>query len=296
MTYVVTPRDLSDRARRRARRTRRATGFALRYLALLPILVFALFPFYWMVRTAVASRTDAFSLDPSILPTSFTLSSFVRVTTNPINPFVTQLINTVIVSLSATLLAMIVGLSGSYALARLRFRGREGLGASVILVQFFPGVLLAIPLYIVLSHLGLSNSIAGLAIAYTTLTLPFTVWILRGYMQSLPVEIEDAARVDGCSYVGLLIRIVVPTIAPALAVVATLAFVNSWNEYLLALILINDADKQVIGVALTTFVTEYGSDYPGLFAMATLVSVPVVLVFLIFQKALIGGLAAGAVK
>lgn len=282
--------------RRRSRAARRGTLVGLRYLALLPILIFSILPFFWMLRTAFTPPADTFSTSPTLVPHAVTVQNFVRVLTSATNPFPRQFLNTVVVSLLATVFAIILGLSGAYALGRMSFRGRGTLGVSVILVQFFPHVLLAIPLFVVLSKLGLTDSLAGLVIAYTMLTLPFTIWVLRGYLQSLPVEIEDAARVDGCSYVGVLIRIVIPTIAPALAVVATLAFVNSWNEYLLALVLVNNPRNQVLGIGLTSYVTQYSSDYPGLFAMATIATVPVVLVFLIFQRALVGGLSAGAVK
>lgn len=275
---------------------RRVTLRVLRYVALLPIVLFAVIPFYWMLVSAITPASDTFSIKPSLWPKAFTLDNFVSVLTSTTNPFVQQFLNTVIVSLAATVLAMILGLSGAYALARLPFKGRSALGTGVILLQFFPGVLLVIPLFVVLSRLGLTNSLVGLAIAYTTLTLPFTIWILRGYLQSLPVEIEQAARVDGCSSIGVVVRVVIPTMAPALAVVATLAFVSAWNEYLLALVLVNNPNMQVLGVGLTSFASQYTTDFPGLFAMATLTTLPVVLVFLIFQKALVGGLSAGAVK
>jgi len=293
---AMTDSSMAATQRRRSRGRRRGVTYGLRYLALLPIVLFGILPFYWMLRTAFTPRGEAFSTSPSLLPHSLTVDNFVRVLTSTTNPFVQQFVNTVVVSLIATLLALIIGLTGAYALARLPFRGRGSIGTGLILMQFFPPVLLAIPLFVVLSRLGLSNSLGGLSIAYTTLTLPFTIWILRGYLQSLPVEIEDAARVDGCSYLGVLMRVVLPTIAPALAVVATLAFVNSWNEYLLALVLVNDPGKQVLGIGLTSYVSQFGTDYPGLFAMAAMTTIPVVLVFLIFQRALVGGLSAGAVK
>ncbi len=294
---TATPAPVALTRRYRSKWThRRVMLRVLRYLALLPIVLFAVIPFYWMLVTATTPAAETFSLSPSFWPKAFTLDNFVSVLTSTANPFGQQFLNTVIVSLSATLLAMIFGLSGAYALARLPFKGRGPLGTSVILLQFFPGVLLVIPLFVVLSRLGLTNSLLGLSIAYTTLTLPFMIWILRGYLQSLPVEIEEAARIDGCSYIGVVLRVVIPTIAPALAVVATLAFVSAWNEYLLALVLVNDPNMQVLGVGLTSFASEYTTDFPGLFSMATFTTLPVVLVFLVFQKGLVGGLSAGAVK
>jgi N,N'-diacetylchitobiose transport system permease protein len=281
---------------RKRRNGRRAVGYTLRYLALLPIIVFSIGPFFWMLRTAFTPASETFSLTPSFLPQHITFDNFVRVVTSATNPFVQQFGNTFIVAISATFLALVIGLTGAYALARLSFRGRGPLAMGMILVQFFPPVLLVIPLFVVLSHIGLSNSLVGLIIAFTTLTLPFTIWILRGYLLSLPVEIEDAARVDGCSYLGVLFRVVLPAVAPALAVVATLSFINSWNEYLLALVLVNDPDKQVLGIGLTSFASQFATDFPGLFAMAVITTLPVLIVFLVFQRAIVGGLSTGAVK
>ena len=132
--------------------------------------------------------------------------------------------------------------------------------------------------------------------AYSTVTLPFVVWLLRGYFLSIPHELEDAARIDGCSYLGVLFRIVFPIAAPGIAASATLAFVHAWNEFQFAYVLINDTEKRVLAVGLSSYVEQFTTDYSGLFAMATLTTLPVVIVFMVFQRYLVGGLAAGAVK
>lgn len=291
----MTTADLTRHARSR-HPYRRILLRSLRWIALLILLAFALLPFLWMLRTALSPADSAYQTHPTILPTNLTFDNFLRAVTTPTNNFVPQFINTIIVSVGATAVSLISGVSGAYALSRLKFRGRKALNVTVLLVQLFPPVLLTIPLFLVMSSLKLTNSLGGLIIAYTALSLPFAVWVLRGYLQSLPHEIEDAARVDGCTTFGVLARIVLPTMRPALVAVGTLAFVNSWNEYLLALVLITDPETQILGVGLTTYVSQFSTDLPGLFAMATLTSLPVVVLFLIMQRHLVSGLSAGAVK
>jgi ABC-type glycerol-3-phosphate transport system permease component len=266
------------------------------YVVLAFFLCIALFPFLWMLRTAFTPAADAFSLRPQLLPQTVTMENFTRVVSSPNIPFLTQFRNSVIVSFGTTVVVLLAGTWGAYALARLNFRGKRSFGLSLLLVQFFPGVLLIIPLFVVLTNLRLADSLLGLIVAYSTVTLPFVVWLLRGYFLSIPHELEDAARIDGCSYVGVLFRIVFPIAAPGIAASATLAFVHAWNEFLFAYVLINDTEKRVLAVGLSSYVEQFTTDYSGLFAMATLTTLPVVIVFMVFQRYLVGGLAAGAVK
>ncbi len=268
----------------------------LSYFIILLFAVIALFPFYWMIRTALAPAKDSFSLRPQILPSSITLENIEQVITSPNVPFLKYFQNSVVISILTTLLVIIVGSWGAYALARLNFKGRRVFGASLLLIQMFPGILLIIPLYVIMTRLGLTNSPWGLAIAYTTINLPFVVWLLRGYFMSIPAELEDAARIDGCTHFGALMRIVLPLAAPGLAAVATLAFVNSWNEFLIAYVLINDDSQKVLSIGMASYIDQFTTDYSGLFAMATLTTLPVVIVFMLFQRYLVGGLTAGSVK
>lgn len=266
------------------------------YLVLGFFLVIGLFPFLWMMRTALTSQSEAFSLRPTIFGGNWTFDNIERVISSPAIPFLTQFRNSLIVSTGTTALVVVAGTWGAYALARFRFRGRQAFGLSLLLIQLFPGILLIIPLFVVLANLRLTDNLFGLVLSYSTLQLPFAVWLLRGYFVSLPQEVEDAARVDGSGYLGVLFRIVLPTAAPGIAAAATLAFVNSWNEFLFAYVLINDAGKRVLAVGLSAYIDQFSIDYSGLFAMATLTTLPVVLVFMLFQRYLVGGLAAGAVK
>ncbi|MFN8523895.1 MAG: carbohydrate ABC transporter permease [Chloroflexota bacterium] len=274
----------------------RAIWTTLGTLVLVLAVVVALFPFFWVLRTAVTPPREAFALRPALLPTTITLENLVNVLTNPNIPFLKYFLNSILVSFGTTLLVLVAGAWGAYALARLDFRGKRPFGISLVLIQLFPAVLLVIPIFVVFSWVGLVNNLWGLIIAYTTFNLPFVTWLLRGYFLSIPAELEDAARVDGCTYFGVLFRIVLPMAAPGLAAVATLAFVNSWNEFFFAYVLINDDSKRVLAIGLAAYIDQFRTDYSGLFAMATLTTLPVVLVFMVFQRYLVGGLTAGAVK
>jgi len=265
------------------------------YLLVGLFVIVALFPFYWMLRTAFTPRAAAFSLHPTLWPDALTLDSFVRAVTSPTLPFLLYFRNSLIVSLSTSLLVVLAGSGGAYALARMDFRGKNLFGVSLLIVQMFPPVVLVIPLFVVIAKLRLVDTHFGLVLTLVTFNLPFVTWLLRGYFLSLPREIEDAARIDGCGRFGVLFRIALPLSAPGVAAAATLAMVNSWNDFLFAFVLINDDTKRV----LATGVAAYGqsnNDYPTLFAMATLTTVPIVLLFMLFQRSLVGGLAAGSVK
>ena len=177
----------------------------------------------------------------------------------------------------------------------MHFRGKNIFGISLLIVQMFPPVVLVIPLFVVIAKLGLVDTHFGLVLALVTFNLPFVTWLLRGYFLGLPKEIEDAARIDGCGRFGVLFRIALPLSAPGVAAAATLAMVNSWNDFLFAFVLINDDTKRVLATGVAAY-AQSNNDYTTLFAMATLTTVPIVLLFMLFQRYLVGGLAAGSVK
>ena len=266
------------------------------WLAVGLMVVAAVFPFLWMLRTAVTPAADAFSLTPSLVPTRLTAAHLIRVVTAPNVPFVRYFLNSCLVAFSTTALVVVLGSWGAYALARLDFRGKRTFGFALLLIQMFPGVLMIIPLFVVFSRLGLVDNFLGLVVAYTTGSLPFVVWLLRGYFLSIPRELEDAARIDGATYLGTLFRIVIPLAAPGLAAVATLAFVHAWNEFFFAYVLISDEQKKVLSIGLASYVEQFTTDYGGLFAMASLTTLPVVALFMVFQRYLVGGLTTGSVK
>lgn len=283
------------RARSAGRRTRQALLDGGTYLVVGMLAVIALFPFYWMLRTAFTPRGDAFSLHPSVWPRTVTWDNFLRVVSSPTVPFGVYFQNSVIVSFATTALVIIAGSWGAYALARMEFRGKDAFGVALLIIQMFPPVVLIIPLFVVMAALRLVDTYFGLVLALTTLNLPFVTWLLRGYFLSLPKELEDAARIDGCGRFGVLFRVALPLAAPGVAAVATLAMVNSWNEFLFAFVLINNDARKVLATGLAAY-GQSNNDYTALFAMAALTTVPIVALFMLFQRYLVGGLAAGSVK
>lgn len=280
---------------RTATRARRVVLDGGTYLLVGILAVIALFPFYWMLRTAFTPRADAFSLHPAVWPGRVTWDNFVRVVSSPTVPFGVYFRNSVIVSFATTVLVVVAGSFGAYALARLDFRGKNAFGIALLIIQMFPPVVLIIPLFVVMAALRLVDTYFGLVLALTTLNLPFVTWLLRGYFLGLPKEMEDAARIDGCSRFGVLFRVALPLAAPGVAAVATLAMVNSWNEFLFAFVLINNDARKVLATGLAAY-GQSNNDYTALFAMAALTTIPIVALFMLFERYLVGGLTAGSVK
>ncbi|HYM71138.1 MAG TPA: carbohydrate ABC transporter permease [bacterium] len=276
-------------------RARRTLADGAAFCAVAAFVVVALFPFYWMLRTAFTPRTTAYSLHPSVWPGAITAENFARVMTSPTIPFGLYFKNSLIVSVATTVLVLVAGSWGAYALARMDFRGKNAFGIALLVIQMFPPVVLIIPLFIVMARLHLVDTYFGLVLALVTLNLPFVTWLLRGYFLSLPKELEDAARIDGCGRFGVLFRIALPLAAPGVAAVATLSMVNSWNDFLYAFVLINNDARKVLATGLAAY-GQSNNDYTALFAMATLTTVPIVALFMLFQRYLVGGLAAGSVK
>jgi multiple sugar transport system permease protein len=276
-------------------RHRRALVDGGTYLVVGLLAVVAMFPFYWMLRTALTPPADAFSLHPGLWPGTVTGKNFARVILSPHVPFLVYFRNSLIVSLATTALVIIAGSGAGYALARVRFRGANAFGVALLLIQMFPPVVLIVPLFIVMAKLHLIDTYLGLVLALMTFNMPFVTWLLRGYFLSLPRELEDAARIDGCGRFGVLFRIALPLAAPGVAAIATLAMVSAWNDFLFAFVLISSDAMKVLPTGLATY-GQSNNDYTALFAMATLTTVPIVLVFMMFQRYLVGGLAAGSVK
>jgi multiple sugar transport system permease protein len=276
-------------------RARRTAADTAAFLAVAALAVVALFPFYWMLRTAFTPQADAYSLHPTVWPGAVTWINFIRVVTSPNIPFVQYFKNSLIVSATTTLLVILAGSWGAYALARMDFRGKNTFGITLLIIQMFPPVVLLIPLFLVMARLHLVDTYLGLILALVTFNLPFVTWLLRGYFLGLPKELEDAARIDGCGRFGVLFRIALPLAAPGVAAVATLSMVNSWNDFLFAFVLINNDARKVLATGLASYGAS-NNDYTALFAMATLTTVPIVALFVLFQRYLVGGLAAGSVK
>ncbi|MFD3501024.1 carbohydrate ABC transporter permease [Streptomyces sp. NPDC058676] len=262
---------------------------------LLGLLVFvtAGFPVYWMLNTAFKPAKDAIDPDPSVLPTGLTLANFSRALN--IADFWGPVGRSLVVSLAVVVIGMVVGMLAALAISRFAFRGRKIVIVGILAVQMVPLVAMIIPVFLLLNDLGQYDRLTGLIITYLTFILPFTVWTLRGFIVNIPKELEEAAMVDGCSRTGAFVRVVFPLLAPGMVATSVYGFIQAWNEYLYALMLLSQKN-QTATVWLGNFTTKHGTEYAPMMAGSTMMAVPIVVLFLLVQRKMAAGLTAGAVK
>ncbi|MFF1652768.1 carbohydrate ABC transporter permease [Streptomyces sp. NPDC058255] len=271
---------------------RRRSKLGWNVLGLL-VFVTAGFPVYWMLNTAFKPAKDAIDPDPSLFPTGLTLDNFRRAL--DISDFWGPVGRSLIVSLSVVVIGIVVGMLAALAISRFAFRGRKIVIVGILAVQMVPLVAMIIPVFLLLNDLGQYDKLTGLIITYLTFILPFTVWTLRGFIVNIPKELEEAAMVDGCSRTSAFIRVVFPLLAPGLVATSVYGFIQAWNEYLYALMLMSQKN-QTATVWLGNFTTLHGTEYAPMMAGATMMAVPIVALFLIVQRKMAAGLTAGAVK
>ena len=272
---------------------RTARRVALNAVGLVTIVAFA-FPVYWMASTAFKQPGDIQTYVPKFVPWPPTIDNFVTAVTRP--HFLDFLRNSVVISLTTVLLSLVVGLLAAMAVARSRFRGRQGFLLLVIVAQMAPFEALLIPMYLVLRQANLLNQIPALIITYFIFTLPFTIWALRGFIAGIPVDLEEAAMVDGASRPQAFWHVVLPLLAPGLVATSIFGFITAWNEFLYAYVLMRDTENFTLPVWLATFRTAFGTDWGGTMAASTLFTLPVLVFFLLIQNRMVGGVTAGAVK
>ena len=270
---------------------KRLTQVALDALTLL-VAALLLFPILWVAVSSFKPEGDI--LAAGLIPRAFTLEHYRAVLGEA--AFVRALGNSLIVGLASALIAIAVALPAAYALARFQFRGREQLGLLVLSTQMLPSVAILVPLVVIMRTLELSNTLTGLVITHLTLGLPIAVWMLRGYFDSIPRDLEEAAWIDGASQTQALLRIVLPLMAPAVVAVATFAFVLSWGEYVLALSLVSSTQSKTLPLALQALFDPYSFSWGQVMAGGVIIAVPAVALFLVFRRYLIGGLVSGGVK
>jgi N,N'-diacetylchitobiose transport system permease protein len=258
------------------------------------VLVLMVFPTYWMVATAFKPSRDILRFEPKWVPSPATIENFSDALNRPY--FWENVRNSVVVVCVVVLLSLAIGFLAALAIARFRFYGRRAFIAVIIGVQMIPTTALIIPLYILLARAGQVDRLSGVMITYLTFVLPFTIWVLRGFVMGIPRELEEAAMVDGCTRFGAFLRILLPLIVPGLVATSLFAFVQAWNEFIFAYVLLNSQENQTLTVWLASFTTLRGTDWGPLMAAATLTSLPVVIFFAIVQRRVAFGLTAGAVR
>jgi N,N'-diacetylchitobiose transport system permease protein len=264
----------------------------------LGLLVFAVmaFPVYWMVATSFKQGRDVLSFEPVWIPRDPTLASFRDAIDRPF--FWEGVRNSLIVVGAVVLASVVLAFLAALALAKFRFYGRRAFIVIVFAVQMVPLTALIIPLYITLSTVHQTNKLTGVIVSYVALVLPFCVWTLRGFIAGIPKELEEAAMVDGSTRLGAFVRILLPLVGPGLVATSIFAFIQAWNEYIIAYVMLSSQDKQTVTIWLANFTTGTlrGVDWGTLMAGATLTALPVVFFFVLVHRRIAFGLTSGAVR
>lgn len=270
--------------------------FARSWPNVLAVLLFAgfAFPVYWMFITAFKPTGDIIADTPVFFPTDATLGHFQKVV--DADHFWTLVGNSLTVTILSVLLSLVIGLLASFALARMRFKGRRGFVVTFMIAQMAPWEVMVIAVYMIVRDLDMLNSLVPLTAFYMIMVLPFTVLTLRGYVAAVPKELEESAMVDGCNRTQAFIKVIFPLLAPGLMATSLFGFITAWNEFPLVLILNKDVEMQTLPLWLNSFRTTFGDDWGATMAAASLFALPILVVFVFLQRKAVSGLTSGAVK
>jgi multiple sugar transport system permease protein len=268
-------------------------------LFLVFLLIFTVMPMVWMVLTSLKTQFAAMQYPPQWWPAEPTLQNYVKLL-DPSNSvghdFLLYFWNSLYVSVATTILGVSVAIPAAYAFSRFRFPGRTFLFFSVLLRNMFPAVVFLVPLFLLMRWLGLVNTHGSLVLTYLTFGLPLSIWLLKGFYDNIPIQLEQAARIDGATRFQAFFLIVMPLSSPGIIATSIFAFIGAWNEYIYAATFLNNKDRLTLPVGIQRFFTEFATDWPGLMAATFLMSVPVVVLFLVLQKYFVRALTEGAVK
>ena len=264
------------------------------WLSVAAIVIFCLLPFYWLINISLKSGPDLASAD--IIPPNPTLDNYESIFQN--DSFTRALLNSAIVSLVTTLLGVVVGSFCAYALARLKMRGKFILLGVVLSITTFPQIAIAAPLFRLWSDIGLYNTLIGLVIPYLTFALPLSIYILVSFFREIPRDLEEAALVDGATHFQAFYKVVLPLAAPGMATAAILTFIFAWNEFLLAITLTSSSTARTVPASIAFFTgsTQFEQPLGTIAAASVVISIPLILLVLFFQKRIVAGLTSGAVK
>jgi multiple sugar transport system permease protein len=263
------------------------------------LLIFTALPMAWMIITSLKSQLAALQYPPQWWPEEVTFQNYIRLLSpnNAIgHEFLRYFWNSLYVSILSTILGVVVAVPAAYAFSRFRFPGRQALFFSVLLRNMFPAVVFLMPLFLMMKWLGLVNTHGSLILTYLTFGLPLSIWLLKGFYDNIPPQLEQAARIDGATRFQAFFHIVMPLSSPGIIATAIYAFIMAWNEYVYALTFLNSKEMLTLPVGLQRFFAEYATDWPGLMAASFIMSVPVVVLFLVLQKYFVRALTEGAVK
>lgn len=268
---------------------------SLTYAVLLGFSVFCLFPFLWMADTALKPVSEVMTSRPTFWISAPTLENFQRVLFD--SPFLTYMGNSVIVALASTILTLMMAIFSSYALSRWHYLSITRLiGGALVVSQMIPGVLLLVPLYVLMRNLDLLSTYTALIIVYCTFMIPLVTFMLKGFFDGVPRELEEAAEMDGCSRLGFMFRILVPLSGPGILATGVFAFIAAWNEFMFGYVLINEDARRTLTPGIMIFKGSHETDWGSLTAASVLAVVPVAIGFVYLQRFLVEGLSNGAVK
>ena len=265
------------------------------YLVLAAALVIFLFPVYWMLISAFRNNNGLMQRPLDFKPTIDTLQNMIAVLSS--DKYVRYIMNSLIVSVGTMLSCVVLSLLAGYALSRYKFPLRKTIMSTLLSVQMFPTVAILITLYTFFVQFGLTNTYTGLILACLCVSLPLSVWMMKSFYDTIPVSLDEAAKIDGCSRLGILCRVILPMMKPGIYAVAIYSFLMAWDDFVFSKVLISVNDKKTLTVGIAeSFLGEFSHNYAGMMALAVIAALPIVLVFIAFQRFLVSGMTAGAVK
>ena len=264
------------------------------YSLLLVAATVILFPIFWMTSSSLKPSGELFARDLTMLPIHWTLENYRNVWVN--TKFPIYFWNSFKVAALSTICSVLIAMYAAYAIARIEFVGRYTYGLVLLITQMFPHILLVIPLYLLIQRMGMLNTHFALFLAYTAFSLPFTVWLLRGFFEAIPAELEEAAEIDGASMLTTFHKIILPLAGPGLSAVTMFSFNRAWNEFLFALVFLSSRDLFTMPIGLASFQEEFTFRWDLIMAGAGIITLPVLLLFLLMQRFIVQGLLGGALK
>ncbi len=264
------------------------------YVAAVLGILWSCFPIYWMIKSSLTPNDEMYELHPSLVPSRLTLDHYKQLFTQ--SEFMTFFLNSVYVAVITTLIAIVLAILASYAMTRLRFKGRNFIRKAIFYAYLLPTAVLFIPMYQLVSKLGLINNKNALIIVYQTIVIPYACYMLISYFAAIPKSLEEAAFVDGCTHLKALVKVILPIAAPGIAVVATFSFTMSWNEYLYAMVLMTSPSQQTVPVGISSFRYSDNMIWGLIMSSSFIASLPAVILYMFAQRFMVTGLAAGGVK
>jgi multiple sugar transport system permease protein len=259
------------------------------------VVLLVAFPLVWMVLTSVKPQSELFRVPPTFWPETITFEHYARLIWE--TPFLKYMRNSLLLGFSTTILVVVVATLGAHSLTRFRYPGRERLAQLVLFTYLLPSVVLIIPLYLLMVWVGIANSLLSLVVAYTTFALPYSLWLLRSFMQAIPDDLEAAALVDGASRMEAFIDVILPQAVPGIISTSLFTFILAWNEYLYALVLVNTEEARPLTTGvMTMLISSFNIEWSLLMAASVMMSVPVIVIFAFLQRFLTRGFGAGGIK